>query len=37
MATLHENRLLFNSNIIVTQSDDDSSSDSKLILIKEFI
>lgn len=37
MATLHENRLLFNSNITVSHSGGNLSSDSGLILVKEFI
>ena len=37
MATLHENRLLFNSNITVSHSGGNLSSDSGLILVKEFM
>ena len=37
MATLHENRLLFNSNVTVSHSGGNLSSDSGLILVKEFM
>lgn len=37
MATLHENRLLFNSNVTVSHSSGNLSSDFSLILVKEFI
>ncbi|SIN87933.1 Transposase DDE domain group 1 [Carnobacterium alterfunditum] len=37
MAILHENRLLFNSNISVSHSGGNLSSDSGLILVKEFM
>lgn len=37
MATLHENRLLFNSNVTVSHSGGNLSSDSGLILAKEFM
>uniref|UniRef100_UPI0012ECA3CB transposase n=1 Tax=Carnobacterium pleistocenium TaxID=181073 RepID=UPI0012ECA3CB len=37
MATLRENRLLFNSNITLSHSGGNLSSDSGLILVKEFM
>lgn len=37
MATLHENRLDFNSNMTVSHSGGNLSSDSVLILVKEFM
>ena len=37
MATLHENRLLFNSNVTVSHFGGNLSSDSGLILVKEFM
>lgn len=37
MASLHENRLLFNSNVTVSHSGGNLSSDSGLVLAKEFM